>query len=277
MAAPTDGPCGPWIAVEDVQACERYAALDPVAIQDGIDFATGILFRMSGRRYPGECERTTRPCVGSNCGCDYPEWGLWPDGAAAWWGWFDGYALPSWPYRLDGEWFNTGCCGGRCDLPRVKLPGPVIEVTEVLIDGVALDPADYDVSGYRWLRRLDGERWPCWQDLTADPATDDNTFQVTYTYGRLPGPDGILAVRTFAGEYALHACGAESCLPQRVTSISREGVSVAFADPLEFLDENGRVGITEVDLWLKSANPAGLARRSTVRSMARRPRGGVTG
>ena len=36
-----------------------------------------------------------------------------------------------------------------------------------------------------------------------------------------------------------------------------------FADPLLFLDK-GQVGIYEVDLWVKSVNPARLQRRAAV-------------
>jgi hypothetical protein len=68
-------------------------------------------------------------------------------------------------------------------------------------------------------------------------------------------------------------CNAADCvLPQRLRSISREGVSLDFADPLLFLDQGGRVGIYEVDLWLQSVNPGKLMRRSTVRSLSRPPR-----
>jgi len=75
--------------------------------------------------------------------------------------------------------------------------------------------------------------------------------------------DGRIAASIFACQIALSRCGGDSCLPQRLKEITRQGVDMAFADPLEFLDK-GQTGIYEVDLWLKSVNPAGIRRRSRV-------------
>ena len=48
-------------------------------------------------------------------------------------------------------------------------------------------------------------------------------------------------------------------LPQRVTSITREGVTLAMLDPFEMLDK-GRTGLFEVDLWLEAVNRAARMR-----------------
>jgi hypothetical protein len=52
-------------------------------------------------------------------------------------------------------------------------------------------------------------------------------------------------------------------LPQRLRDISRDGVSMTFADPMDFL-QRGEVGIYEVDLWLASVNPKKIMRRASV-------------
>jgi hypothetical protein len=52
-------------------------------------------------------------------------------------------------------------------------------------------------------------------------------------------------------------------LPQRLKDVTREGVSMTFADPLDFL-QRGEVGLYEVDLWLNSVNPNKIMRRASV-------------
>ncbi len=224
-------------------------------------------------------------CFGDGCGCGSPGWLQWPQGGWSYWVWDQaaaGWAFPSLPYRIDGEWWNLGsCCSGECALPSVLLPAPVGSVTEVVIDGEVLDPSAYAVEQHRRLVRLDGNDWPCTQDrrrqsgayANDDPpsindGSRDGTWQVTYSYGRVPDQSGLTAVSRFACEVAKFLCNADDCvLPQRLRTIVREGVSMDFADPLVFLDEGGRVGIYEVDLWLNSVNPGKLARRSTVRRL----------
>lgn len=52
-------------------------------------------------------------------------------------------------------------------------------------------------------------------------------------------------------------------LPERVTSVSREGLSYQILDPQQFL-ERGRTGVSSVDLWLSTINPTGAKRPSGV-------------
>ena len=56
---------------------------------------------------------------------------------------------------------------------------------------------------------------------------------------------------------------ADCDLPERVTSITREGVTMALIDPQEFIQE-GRTGLYTVDLWLNAVNPNRLLKRATV-------------
>jgi hypothetical protein len=91
-----------------------------------------------------------------------------------------------------------------------------------------------------------------------------NTWHVTYDFGTPPPPGGRMAAAIFACQIALNRCGGDGCiLPQRLREITREGVSMAFADPLEFL-QRGETGIYEVDLWLNSVNPRKIQRRASV-------------
>lgn len=257
MSAPTVGPCSPWITDDDLDPGTCCA--DEPTLTRAATISSTILFRLSGRQFPGICERVVRPC-GTGCST----WQAWPGYRNHWWnaertaagGWQQGDSWP--PLR--------GVCGGGCHVPSVTLPGPVAAINEVLVDGDVVDPAAYRVRQYRYLERIDGYSWPCWQDLTAD--TDAvGTFQVTYPCGRLPGVDGLAAAGQYACELAKAMCptavDGECKLPERTRTLVRQGVTIDIETPLDFLD-NGRTGLAFVDAWLASVNPANLPRRATV-------------
>lgn len=281
MPEATLGPCGPWITTDDVIGfCGSRLGDDPdlATLQYAIDFATNILYRASGRRFMGICERTVQPCFGNNRGCSFGDW----NSAFLWWAagaMVDPIAY-NYPYRFNGQWFDGGsCCAQRCWLPRVKVPGPIAGDAadiEVVIDGVVLPVDAYRVDRHREIVRVDGDAWPCGNNLTLDPSpyvgpndgSKDGTWQITYPYGRNPDSAGIVATIKFASELALDMCGRTCELPARLKSISREGVSMDFADPLTFL-QNGEVGIYLVDMWIKSVNKKGLDRRARLVDMTK--------
>jgi hypothetical protein len=155
---------------------------------------------------------------------------------------------------------NVGACCNSCCIPSVQLPATVNEIVEVIIDGVTLDPSAYAIKAYREIVRVDGGSWPCHNDLTGDPG-DPGVWTITYRYGKPVPLDGRIAASIFACQIALNRCGGDSCLPQRLKSITRQGVEMAFADPLDFIGL-GQTGIYEVDMWLQSVNPTKLKRRS---------------
>jgi hypothetical protein len=139
----------------------------------------------------------------------------------------------------------------------------VVEVTEVKVDGVVLDPAEYFVDDLRRLVRRPGpvgqpaKAWPCCQRNDLDD-TEAGTWSVTYKWGTPPPPMGVRAAAVLGCELAM-ACDPEfedKCrLPKRVTSIIREGVTIIMA-PSDFLDpKTGKIGIYEVDLFIRSYNP----------------------
>ncbi|MBT2226259.1 hypothetical protein [Nonomuraea sp. NEAU-A123] len=175
---------------------------------------------------------------------------------------------------VDGSWINgcgeclTDCsCGPMCE---IVLPGPVDSVVEVRLDGDIVSAADYLVYDHRKLVRRDTAAcWPTCQDLTLPPS-EVGTFAVTYRQG-IPVPRaGQLAAGVYACEL-LKACMGQTCrLPKRVTSITREGVTLALLDPMDMLDK-GRTGLYEVDAWLSAVNPNGLRQGARVYSPDRRP------
>jgi hypothetical protein len=89
-------------------------------------------------------------------------------------------------------------------------------------------------------------------------------IEITYTYGIDPPLLGKMAARRVATEFIKLWNGSEDCaLPERVTSVSRQGVSYTVLDSQDFLEEM-RLGIYEIDLFLKTVNPNKAQRRSKV-------------
>lgn len=115
-----------------------------------------------------------------------------------------------------------------------------------------------------WTDTTTGACWPTCQDLTlAD--TEDDTFSITVTYGRTPPTLVKMATATLACEF-IKACVGQPCqLPQRIQSISRQGVTVGFLDPMDFIQQ-GRTGIYLVDLAISKFNPKGLLKQASVYS-----------
>lgn len=143
---------------------------------------------------------------------------------------------------------------GHREPVRVRLPHPdVTAVTSVTV-------ADDAFLGWRldgpWLTRTDGSGWPIC----------GGTAVVAYEYGIDPPPAGTLAVLELASELGIAAapdCDLECRLPQRVRSVTRQGISFEVIDPLEFLDQ-GLTGLPTVDLWIRAVNPRGRPQRGRV-------------
>jgi hypothetical protein len=133
----------------------------------------------------------------------------------------------------------------------------VIEVLQVRVDGEVVPPSEWMLDEHRYLVGLlkaDGSPrvWPCCQRLDMD-GDQPGTWEVSIVHGGLPPRGGVMASASLACEL-LKAMGpdAKGCrLPKRVTSITRQGVSVAVLDPLT-LFADGLTGLPEVDLWVSS-------------------------
>lgn len=200
MAAPPSAPCAPWTTDEQVRAC--CGGLDPeYDLTEAIQFASEILFRLSGHRWSGECERTVYPCSGNNCGCAGTTWDRL---RASDWNWmYAGY--PSMPLRYGDGWVNQwGGCVSKCQLDCVDLPGVVSEVTQVVVDGQVVDPLSYAVQAYRRICRTDGHHWPCSNNLGGIHCVNTDTV-------------GSFAVDATAGNWEL------------TVTLSGMAISVAFA------------------------------------------------
>jgi hypothetical protein len=250
-------PCGcdlPGYGEED-SGEDSGAELDP-SVQYAVETAQFVLWALSGRQF-GCCELSFRPCR-RDC---------WSGTSGAW-----GARL------VDGSWINLPCrsCSGACacsEVNEVKLPnGPACEVTEVILDGEALDPSLYRLEDSEWVV-LDPSagRLPYCQDLSR-PLGEEGTYGITYTYGTPPPVAGRRAVGQLACEI-LRACANDNgCkLPARVQSFTRQGFNAVLIDPFEFLTR-GRTGLYEIDLFLSAVNPLGRPSGARVMSPDSEPR-----
>lgn len=209
--------CCPDIVPTDCQTGLPVPATYAWTDEELIQAATDILFRATCSLFPGHCQITVRPCP--SCGC------------------------------------NRSKCGcGRYVFIELQDRYPVISVDEVKIDGVVLDPSEYRVDDYRRLVRLNGECWPSCNDLT-EPDTEPHTFSVTYTAGRRPTTILQMAAAELACELK-KACNLTDCrLPQNVTQVSRQGVTLNI-DAVEAAVMGGYTGITIVDSAVAQYNCA---------------------
>jgi hypothetical protein len=165
----------------------------------------------------------------------------------------DVYNIPSGDYDEYSELTSDGMSPDS----RIKLRGrPVTKIHTIRNrQGDIIDPSSYYLVDHSTIHIKAGTPWtPC------------NT-EVTYSYGTPVPMAGKMAARKLATEFARLWNGDEQCeLPQRVTSVSRQGVSYTILDNQEFIDEL-RTGLYEIDLFLKVTNPDNARRKSKVFSV----------
>lgn len=220
-----------WATYDDVVAyCPPCAPMvNDQVMTMALSVATEVLYELTGRQWPGVRTAVERPfwCwCGSHpsaCGC----------------GWLSEVVLSR---------------------------GPVISVQQVKVYGDVVDPARYRLDGGSrlvWQPDLDmshqlttrWHNWPACQMLDR-PDTELWTWSVAYTYGRQCPNGGKMAAATLACQLALAMTPpspeSPGCrLPQRVTNIIRQGVSMVVLDPMTLI-KDGLTGLAEVDLWVSA-------------------------
>jgi hypothetical protein len=143
---------------------------------------------------------------------------------------------------------------GTSSYSRVRLRGrKVIEVHALRsIDGEVYDPSTYYVGDGSTVYGTPNAKWSPFN------------VEVSYSYGTPPPTSGKAAARILALEFVKLFENDDTCaLPQRVTSVSRQGVTYTILDNQSFIDEL-RTGIYVVDLFLKTVNPDRARARSRV-------------
>jgi len=162
----------------------------------------------------------------------------------------DVYNIPSGDY----DEYSELTADGLSPDARIRLRGrPVSKVIALRNKmGELIDPSKYYLVDHSTIHVAAGTAWtPC------------NT-EITYEYGTPVPVAGRMAARTMALEFAKLWAGDDDCaLPQRVTSVSRQGISYTILDNQEFIEEL-RTGLYAVDLFLKTVNPDNARRKAKV-------------
>lgn len=236
-------PCSGW--EPSVSLCENWSAASDAVKAYALEQATLVLWAATGRRF-GLCAVTVRPCSPPDP-LLYRTYPVPPAG-----GYWGGTSI------VGGVWYSCGCTAGcACSPSEIVLPGPVAAVVSAVQDGVTIDPSGYRLDPGGRLVRLNGQVWPASQDLTV-AATEPNTFAITYSRG-VPVPVALNnAAGVYACELAAALTGGECRLPDRIQTISRQGVTVDLVGPDDYLDK-GRTGLADVDQVIVALNPRGLA------------------
>lgn len=252
------GSCQTWPFILP-RSCDLSTA-SPEITGIALEAAQDMLYLLSGQRF-AQCAVTLRPCR-EECYGNGWGWGWRAD----WWGGWDGnYGYP-FPMNLGGgNWINLGCgsCGSNCSCTPISetyLPGPVASIVEVKVDGVVLTPGvDYRVDDYRKLVRLGGV-WPFCNDLNkAD--TEPGTWVVTAVYGEPVPALGQLAVGELMCSFIGFLVGEDCELPAGITDLSRQGITMAFANASEDLTQMF-ARYPKTYLFLKTYNPYNLQSRA---------------
>lgn len=238
--------CASWVTDPDQFACDA-SDFDTPGDSGGTSgaellerwglIATTILYARTGRQYPGVCTDEVWPCR--------PGW----DGQSLAYVASGGSRPITCGCRTGAPLLNCGHNHSAVLLPHV----PVRRILTVTIDGVPLANDAFRLVDRRWLVRAEGS-WPACNDLGA-PDDAEGTWTVAYSYGVPPPAGGAEMAGIYACELAKGFRNDEACrLPRRVTSLTREGVTMAIIDPFDFL-EQGLTGLYEVDAWVSALNP----------------------
>lgn len=213
-----------WISAADT--------IDPTGpyTESAVQFACNTLFKLSGEKYPGiqtVTEVYTSDSILSNL---------------------------TQPSVVGGAMYNfPRTAEGNREL-RLRHT-PIRSVQSITYLGQTLDPSDYSLRNNSYVVRKNSQPW------VLSPIHE---LEVTYTYGTPPPAAGRRAAIRLANELILWDKGSGNCaLPERISSVSRQGVSYTIMDPQEFIS-NGKVGIYEIDLFLASVNPDKAKKRPKV-------------
>jgi|PlaIllAssembly_1097288.scaffolds.fasta_scaffold00252_5 hypothetical protein len=236
-----------------VPACDEAGYADAVVAQSKV-MAIEILWAASGRQY-GQCIDTIRPCRREADYCELNAWELVGSRLSLLDDVSVGYITPC------SRCKTTSC--GCAAVEAITLPGSPRSIVSVVIDGVTLDPSAYRLDA-RQLIRTDGGTWPECQDFNVN-AGEIGSWEVTYLTGRPVPVGGQIAAGVYSCEILKALCDDDACsLPARVQTVTRQGVTVGFLDPMTFL-EDGLTGVYIVDMWIRSVNPYGAKQRARIR------------
>jgi hypothetical protein len=252
----TDQWCG-W-DIDPTELCPDWETYTPAQQDIALNTAVTIMWAATGRRY-GPCEVTIRPCQSQWWAEQYRVFPVWWTGS--------GYSGP-YPFLYGGQWFNACGCGPGCCCKascEVLLPGPVASVSKVLVGGVAVTTYRVDIAeGAYHLVKTSPGCWPTCQNFD-QPGTGADAFEITYTRGIAVSSAVVGATMLLSCEIAKGLAGADCALPQRMQSLTRQGVTAEFI--VNELDINTfQTGIQAVDMVIRAENPSRRTRPPVVLS-----------
>lgn len=220
----------PYLTPNELITCCKAAEgmeTDDPRILDSIDDASTVIFYLTGKQFYGTCQATVRPpCLaGGVCGCGCS------------------------PYQINlGYW-------------------PVTQLNSVRYGGIVYTGANltntFHINEWHYLARNDGDSFISGNQWAIAGGTEDNTdngytFEVTLSHGLKIPRLLTRATRALACQWVEQCCSSGPCkLPQKVTNVSRSGISMDIASASDLLVK-GRTGIYEVDLAIKVFNPSNL-------------------
>jgi len=231
------GCSGSWA---DVSEMGRFAS-SPNAVA-ALQSASYLLWVLSGRKYGGMCEASeVYVCSDGGCGsvgCMAQSLELSSNNVVT----FNAFARDQ-NFRHQLLFLRNRPV--RRLVALMDRDGFPLDVAEFAVyDRASVGPVDISVGG-----------GSCW-----DPCGTE----VVYVWGVPPPAIGKLAALAFADQFVKAVeCPGECTLPERITSVSRQGVSFQVFDPQDFID-NGRTGIYAVDVFLKTVNPDRAQKRARV-------------
>lgn len=212
-----------WISASDLSQPNNPDA-DSAALA-----ASWVLYKLSGEKYPGI--KTSTDWYGVDPERVY----ISPDPTMV--------SRPFTIYEVDDA---------RSKILRLRST-PVHSIDQVSTPDGIMDPTEYVIGNKAFILRTDGLVWDLSRGVT-----------VSYTHGVLPPEAGIRAAQRLADELVLSIADPANCaLPDRVTSVSRQGIEYTILDPQNFINE-GRTGIYEIDMFLHAANPTKARKRPRV-------------
>lgn len=263
ISATPDG----WTVTNFAGCSDTWTTLSTAQQDLALRLSAFTVYSLTGRQF-GTVPLTLRPCDAPMLP---PLYQTYPVNLINPWGTDEGSSY--YPvYIQNGVWHNGGCrgmncCGATCE---VELPRTA-SITSVLVDNATVSPSAYRVDNGHLLVRTDGACWPQCQDFDKNPGTGvTNTFVVNGVFGRLVPTECLDAASLLACEIGKAIKGQPCRLPQRMQSLTRQGVSVQFPAASSYLDR-GLTGLNEVDQLVVQFNPGRLAQSPKVFSMDQSP------